>query len=233
LYTENSYSYVPIRKGVFMIGFLAVFLCVACFSTMQARSIKRSVMMHVLEEEVNGVVFTYRVDTLDGHHKETWVINGKPVSHEEYTNRILHEEALESQMSREEERRRLCEQQRFIMQEQRSLLKKIVHIECKGIEKYVEKLRDLRLQPYRIFGADSFATQEDFEVFVNKSFPGVQALLVDNESPLFKLQEAFEWLKPYQGRLIILYKATLQAARERSDDTRLLKDLLHVVSEAT
>jgi len=198
-----------------------------------ATMIKRSVMMHVLEEEIGGVVFTHRIDTINGQQKELWVIDGQQVEEHEYFDQLSEQEALERKKQRLEESRRIREQQRFVFQEQWAVLKKIVRCHVQVIEKYLNKLSDSRLQPYLAFSAESFSGQDVFDDFIKNEFLEAQNLVDGhNELSLEELQDVPSRLLPYQERIIKLYQDTLQIARERSDDTRLLKDLLHLVSEA-
>src|SRR5437016_13869178 len=103
-----------------MILFVAIFLGLASWPLgVQTRSLKRTVMMHVVEEVVNGVLFTQRTDTLDGTCREVWAIDGKAVPEAEYLQAMVHAEVQELQRLRQQEQQRISEQQQFRSEERR------------------------------------------------------------------------------------------------------------------
>lgn len=216
-----------------MIYYLIAIIHILFFShTIIYAGHKKSVMMYATEEKINGTTFMHRIDTIDGQRKEVWVIDGQQTTEYDYFDRVAQEEAVENKRLRQQESAKIREQQRFIAQEQAAILKKILCGDIQTIEKYLNKLSDARLRQYLMFEPASFVTQEELDAFIQEKLLKAQKLMDEVEPSLSELHETIDSLKPYGERAMLLYQHTLQAARERSDDTRLLKDLLHLVSES-
>lgn len=197
-----------------------------------AVNLKRSVMMHVTEYEVNKTVFMHRIDTIDGIRKEVWAVDGVQVPEHEYYDQFAAQQALEYKKQRQEEHEKIRKQQDFILQEQRAIYIKMVQHVLSIIEVYINKLSDTRLERYLTFHEDSFPTREAFDAFLHTELVKAQDLLRDGVHASFKEAQAIlESLQAYPERCKRLCQDTLQTAREHSDDTRLLKDLLHIVAE--
>lgn len=215
---------VPFIWGSFFVGAFSL-------GTIEGRTIKKSISVSVLEEIIDGKTFTHRIDVIDGKRKELRAIDGQQVSREEYEEEILEAEKQERRNERclqEEERIRQTD---FMASVQRSTLKKLISIAINQVKDQLHKISDKRIKPFFAFDEQTIASKNQLKQLKQQIIPDARSLLSDDEASLSELQTALTSLERYPARLRSFYQATIARAQMQSDDTRLLKDLLTIVSD--
>src|SRR5581483_9954495 len=99
---------------------------ISCFSMVQARSLEKTLSVYVIEEKVNGIIFTHRSDLLNGKLNEIWAINGQEVTGQHYQEAILNAEREERARIRSQEEEKRKQEQKFHIETQCAILKKLI-----------------------------------------------------------------------------------------------------------
>lgn len=204
-------------------------VCLFFIGAALPRSIDKSVSIYFVEEKVNGIPFTHRSDCIDGVKKEVWTIQGRAVAQEEYEEEILQAELQERRKERALQESRRRSQEEFAIKVQYQASKKLVRLLVPEVEAALKKLTDIRLEPYIHYTSHSFGSRADLDQ-VKADIAHAYDLLDQETVELADLQELYHTLELYPNRLQILYQDSVQNAIKKCDDTRLLKDLLELVS---
>jgi len=212
--------------------FLIIFLL--HISLIDAKSIKKVVTISVIEEQINGDTFVHRVDVIDGKKREQWAIDGKSVDHDTYIEHIIEAEKEELKRERLKQEEEDAKQRDFQIEMQHCLSKKMLSIVLKKIEKYLKKIDKYKLEQYIRYDSRSIPSEKEFDLVRHEYIPQVKNILnqSSNEVQLSQIKEMNELLNEYPERLHILFQDAIRNACDQSDDTKLLKELLELVSDS-
>ena len=188
-------------------------------------------MVTVKEEKINDSTFTHRVDIIDGKRKEVWALNGKSVIEEEYEEAVLEAEKEENRKERKKQKKLRRKHENFVLRSQRGCISKIIEQSIKQIRDELYRLEDQRLEPFLLFNEKTISSLKELEYIKNVLIAKARELLSQpDEIGLDELRSMMHRLEEYPERLRDFYYATVKNAQEQSDDTKLLKDLLSIVS---
>lgn len=184
------------------------------------------------KEVLGGKAFVYREDVANGVKKEAWTVDGKPVDSQEYEEALLD---AEKEVRREE--RRVAEEYRKRHQQARlsssfQLQKKLLRLQIEQVEVVLKRFDHHRLTPFLSFDKEKTLSQEDFEHIDQALLDQAKKLLytADQEIDLPTLATMIEKFDMLPTRLQDLFHATVNNAIKRCDDTKVLKELLGVLS---
>jgi len=184
------------------------------------------------KEVIGGTSFVYREDVANGVKKEAWTVDGKPVDFQEYEENLLD---AEKEVRRQE--RRVAEECRKRHQQARlsstfQLQKKLLRLQIEQVEVVLKRFDDHRLTPFLLFDKEKTLSQEDFKHIDQTLLDQAKKLLytADQEVDLPTLATMIEKFDVLPGRLQDLFHATVNNAIKRCDDTKVLKELLGVLS---
>lgn len=181
------------------------------------------------QERIDGKDFVHRVEILDGKQRNVWMVNGENVAEEVYEEEVLAAEMNERREERRNERKEQVADYFFKQEAHTSLLKKLLYHASKEIEEELVRLAQYNLSPYYVFSAETYATLQDFDDLSHQLVPDAQEALEQGDD-IARMSEIYEQLQEHVDRLRQFVRATTLRAIEECDDTRVLKELLHVVS---
>ncbi|MBN1549506.1 hypothetical protein JW872_02495 [Candidatus Babeliales bacterium] len=191
-----------------------------------------------VEEKVNNAIFAHRVDIIDGVAQDRWLINGQKVSAEEYEEALLDSEKEE----RREERRRVealkrreeeaeAQHQVFIHDARKDIARKRLELVIKNVESELLKVKEPKLEPYLVFDRQTVASADLFNQLQIDSLPEAKRLIaLGHDVQEEDLSRTADQLEAFGPRLRDMFRLTVKQAINQCDDTRLLKELLEIVS---
>lgn len=188
-------------------------------------------MVTVKEEKINDSTFTHRVDIIDGRRKEVWAINGKSATEDDYEEAVLEAEKEEHRQERKKQKKIRHKHEKFVLGAQVGCISKIIEHSIKKIRDELYRLEDQRLEPFLAFDSATISSAKELEYIKFVLLAKARELLAQSdEIGLDELRSMMNRLQEYPERLRDFYYATVKSAQEQSDDTKLLKDLLSMVS---
>ncbi len=203
--------------------------------------IRQDIWIHVTEQAVDGATFVHRVDLNNGVRSERWMINGSQVPEDAFEHELAEAQQRAWLAERVQQRAREREQEEvrrqesiFYFQAQRALARKQLVLVICDVESALERVRDERIARYHAFSPETIAEQEELDELRTQLLADARLLLNDDDDEEPTACEVFretaEQLEPYIERLHGLYRATVKRAIDVCDDTRMLKELLTLVS---
>lgn len=192
-------------------------------------AVRKLVSVTVIEDIINGVTFTHRIDYLDGAAKELWAINGVATSANEFEQQIHEQERIERSKERSQQAERVRAQMQFHDEFQRMCQLKIIRKLMQEIRSLIHAIENPRLQPFIVYAQHTVASSKDFQERI-RSVLQEEAHFTANNAQLtnIQIQEFLTRLEPMPEQLQQLYQQTLKNACNQSDDTALLKELLQL-----
>ena len=189
----------------------------------------RIVTAHLAEEKINGHTFMYRLDVVDGRKKEQWGINGRPVAHIDYDQRILEQELEERRKEREQ-----AYQKQIRLAELRSdwasqAVKKLLASTLQEIERGLAQFNRYELNPYLVYSPTSFIDEIDLVTLRDQTVGEVHQVLSENFDPE-QAKEKLSLIQAYPQKIASLFEATVQNAINNCDDPKKLKNWLQMLS---
>ncbi len=208
----------------------AIIFCLLAFVGINGRTLEKVLQVSIIEERVNGDLYSHRMDTVDGVQTQRWLINGKEIDEASYEKRLFKADALERKQERQKQKRMLQSRHSSIDTLQRTILQRTLKDLLYEIKQQLAKVSDYRLRNYLIFSDDTVQSLDELDRLHNQIIPEADDLLRNQDSTLSLLQSMITQLENYPERLASLFSQSVEQACAHSDDTRLLKDLLNCVS---
>ena len=213
------------------ICFFVCFTLVSLFFQVQCglREVEE-LSVYYKKEILNGKTFVYREDVANGVKKQTWTIDSDLVDQETFEETVLESE----KQVRRKERRQQMNRREFLIQERAisvvALHKKLLRLLIEQVETVLKKFDDHRLGSFLIF--DQSFSRDEFESIEADLIQSAKQVLYSagDDSDVSPLAAIIEKLDGLEGRLHDLFQTTVNSAIKRCDDTRMLKDLLVIVS---
>jgi hypothetical protein len=193
---------------------------------------------------IEEVVLFKRVEKLDGHefvHIEResngsrevkYWIDSKVAEKDEFMRARLEakeQEWIEKEKMDEDKRIQAYE---FRCRARHTIAQKLISQELQKIEHMLKQLKAYTLTPYFVFGDGSFGSQEEFDQLVGRVVPQAHELLKKEWSTVddAELTSMLNELTKYNEKMHNFLELTYEKAIEKSDDTKLLKQLFEVVA---
>lgn len=196
-----------------------------------SRSVTKSISIDYIEEKVNGVVFTYRCDVIDGVIEEVWTVAGKKIDKNDYEKKILEQELEERRQQRDREYEARMQKLTFKESASRIAYQKLLsEISCQ-LEELFDKFHTHDLIPLIVFSEDTIASSKLLHRLQTKELAAIKKLVSDSNAEVIKLQKMYENFANYPERLMQCLYQTVQHAVSTVDDTKQLKDLLVLISQ--
>lgn len=218
------------------LGLFFIFFGVMGGNSLVAK-VERAVSVELIEERINGRLFSYRLEVVQGNkvqntRKEQWVVDSQVLSQEEYEATIDKERLEELREKRQKERQSRLEKYEFNQAQRVALTKKIVRQLVEKIEDDCKKFNNYNLDHYMAYTDTTIASEIDFlNIPTHYLEPARQLLLASDDSFSFeKAQEIIDVLERYPIKLQGLFEDTVKNAIAYCDDTQRLKKLLEVIS---
>jgi hypothetical protein len=201
--------------------------------------VKKETYIRYIREEADGQVFAHRAKVADGVVETVWTINDKPVSEEDYHERYVAARTSELKVERQAQQaaqhaheQELAEQQKFARNARVLVHKKAVQEQIGAIEKLLAQVKNPRLEPYYVFGEQSFASRELFLQVSNELITQAKVTVARSEDELTEteLMTLATQLEQQPTRLRNFYRNTVKHAINSCDDTRMLKEFLELLA---
>lgn len=219
----------PQVKRLAISVFFGLFVVTA---SLNARLVQKTIKVSVIEEVINNKTFTHRVDIINGKRDERWALDGRVVDRQEFQEEFLdaQKEELRQEYLKQEETQKKHDE--FTMQFQRDSFAKIIEISLSKINDELARVSDKRLEPFLAFEKNTIASAQELDTLQNSTLVRAHEVLKQKyDIPLDELRTMMTTLEPFADRIRDFYYATVKNAQDRSDDTKLLKDLLAMISE--
>jgi len=182
------------------------------------------------KEILNGKTFVYREDIANGVKKQVWTVDGASVDCELFEESILQAEKEVRRFERRQQmaRREALQRERAVAVAQ--LHKKLLRLLIDRVQVALKKFDDHRLGPFLLF--DQSFSRDEFESIESQLLTRAKQILygVEDQENVEPLLAMIEKLDGLDARLHDLFQTTVNGAIKRCDDTRMLKDLLAIVS---
>ncbi len=199
---------------------------------------KKETFVRLVQEDINGTMFTHRAKVQEGNIEDTWTINGKHVDGDEYeatylkakTAELQQERQLREQQNRQHEME-IAQQQKFAKLARIGIHKRTLHEAIELTEQELQKLNDERLTPYRVFDVTTYPSQEHLSQ-LNRQLNKAKQIVAENEEDLTErsIVQICQDLADHPGRLREFYRASIKQAINTCDNTQLLKEFLELLA---
>ena len=182
------------------------------------------------EETIEGLTFKHVLELENATKKETYTINNKSVTPEEYEKQLLEAEKEASKRDRrtlQEERLKTYETQYKGQVKQSQLeLKKVLG----SVTEQLNQIFNERLAPFLLYGRDTL-TDEQITALNETLIPQATKLLENSPETIDikKIQELKAELSRLLPRLHAFFIASVNNGIDKADDTKLLKELLSLL----
>lgn len=181
------------------------------------------------KEVVDDLVFVYREDVANGVRKQVWSIDGKSVDYEQFEDALLEAEKSARRVERRKKMERRKKNQENLSIAATELYKKLLRLFIVEIEDMLQKFDDHRLVPFLTF--NQLFSKQEFESIEKELLPEAKSILYSDDSKdIGALSEMVAKLESLPERLDDFFHITVNEAIKLCDDTRMLKDLLGVIS---
>jgi len=200
------------------------------FSVYPKRTVE-VVSVYCKKEVINEKVFIHRDDLVNSERKEIWSVDGQLVSQNEYEEVILDAEKEVRRQERKIQEERRKKDQAFKDEVMLVLQKKILRLTVENIDEQLKKFDSHNLENFLAYKEDTIS-QELFENLKEELLPEAKRLL-------YKKDEDYNWadmnlmvakVENLDEKLESLFQDTVRNAIKQCDDTKVLKDLLELVS---
>ncbi|HJM68981.1 MAG TPA: hypothetical protein QGF02_03485 [Candidatus Babeliales bacterium] len=182
------------------------------------------------KEDIGGIIFDYRHERINGKISEEWRINQEPVDQETFKKKHFaaqQQEWEQEQLAAQQERER---QQKSHSRARIAILQKLTAQARDSIEVLVKKLDNQLFDGFRAWGDDTIVSIQEFRHLKAVVLPKIaQVIDLDKVGDICAYEKLINKLSVLEGRLEQLYAQTLNQAISKSDDSRVLKELLELV----
>lgn len=220
-------------KNMYYIKLLIMLLSIAF--TSYSVVLEKDRLTRYVEERVHKTVFIYRLTITDGVKKESFALNGHPVNAEEYYKaRVAAEQAeVEERCAQVQEKDQALAKKYDL---QRKARVKIAINELKPdtmtLEEALKKVYDPRLIDFWKFSSTSITGPEELTQLIEKEIPQAYKLIacLSGELDVYQLDKTHGTITQALPRVIRLFNDTVENAIDTCTDTRVLKELLTLLT---
>ena len=199
--------------------------------------VERHLSVELIEERINGVLFSYRYDHQIGCKvevslKEQWLIDNKPVKKDEYDERIAREMVVQITLEREAKRQERVAMIEFKNTQQIALFRKLLISMMEEIKKSYARFAYYDLEAYLTYSNDTICSEVEFRSLLTQVCDPIKHLLSlnDDEFSCKRAEAVLDTVDKYPKKLQVLFENTVKKAIRECDNTTRLKKLLEVVS---
>ncbi len=165
-------------------------------------------------------------------------MNGAFVAEADWEDALLEAEKVERRMERRrvealrvKEEMEIAQQQESVGKLRASIERKRLNLLLAQIDAELVRVKDAKIIPYHVFRDTTFATSKSFFQFCDELIPQARALCeLDNSASEGDLSSMIAQLESAPTQLRLFFRATIDNAINKCDDTRLLKELLESVA---
>jgi hypothetical protein len=207
------------------------------FTMPLAAVVVKETVIRYTEEHINGVVFKVRSDLTNGVLTERKAINDKQVSPDEFAQQKetalladIRRQREEDENKRRQQETQDADQQIFNQRARCAIFKKQIALLVKDVEQELGRMRKQTLDSYVTFEDPVISSREQFEDIERVVIPSAKTLLSADNLTELELNSMIRRLEKIPDSLRRLSQSTITHAINKSDDTKLLKELLNMVN---
>ncbi len=189
----------------------------------QVRSIEEK------QELVAGKVFLQRYKNLEGVVSWYWFIDGQSVDREIFEEQFSQAVAQDALDELRKNATRAAERQEFELLARNALYKKLAGTLQEEIVSYLVRFVAIDLKPFFVFSSQTFVSRDEFEeacAWVKQDV----AEHFENAAGERELDAIVRRFEQLFAKFEQFYQATIKRAIDECSDTRVLKELLSLVS---
>jgi len=192
------------------------------------------VSIYCKKEIIDEKTFIHREDIVNNEKKELWSIDGNNVEFAEYEQAILEAEKNIRKKERQAEETRRKEAQEFKNEAIFALNKKILRLKIETAENILKKFNNHNLSNFLNLDKNKIFSKKEFERLQNTFLPECKKFVytADKNTDLLELSDMIAKIDTIPDKLNSLFYDTVRNAIGQCDDTKVLKELLEVVSQA-
>lgn len=192
------------------------------WGNLSCRTVLKQCAIFYTEEKVNGTLFTHKRELSSGKQHDNYSIDGRAVDGESFEETLLNAHTEERRRERAQERDVQLQEYVFKHEAQVNLLQKLLKIIRTEIFQEIQKFEQYHLEPYCVFDLVTIANQQEYDMLkFNTNF---------DQLDISELEALYKKLEPYPDKLRKFSRNAIQRAIAECTDTKLLKELLVLVS---
>ncbi len=195
------------------------------------KKIERKVSVDLVEERINGKLFSSRIDVTNGSLKGSWSIDGKQVQEDLFKETRKEEIIKELEIEESLQNQKRLEELRFKQEQQILVTKKIIKSLVITIEKNIAQFKDQNLVNYIKYSHDTIPSEIEFSALSVQKLEQARHLATTTNTE-FSCDEGDKMiaiLEDYPAKLQKLFQQTVKYAIEQCTDTQQLKKLLDII----
>lgn len=208
-----------------------IILCLFMGTQLTAKRIERTLSVDLIEERINGKLFSSHIEVTNGSLKESWSIDGKPVDHDDYTEARKEETLKEFDLEEHSQYKKRLEIYEFKQEQRIAATKKLIKSLIIDIEKILTQFKDYNVASYMRYSADTVPSEIEFLALSSQKLDQARHLATteNNEFSCDEGDKMIATLEDYPAKLQKLFQQTVKYAIDQCTDSRQLKKLLDIV----
>ncbi|HAU30382.1 MAG: hypothetical protein UV79_C0009G0019 [candidate division TM6 bacterium GW2011_GWF2_43_17] len=217
-----------LSKKKFWIEAVAFFvLAEGC--VLSARSLVQIRSIEERQETIADKVFLQRRKNLEGVVSRFWFVDGQPVDQAAFEEQLSLAAAQDAVNDLRQEEARFIERHEFARVSRKALYKKLAATIQEEILAYLTRVTIIDLSSFFEFSSCTFDSQMEFEAAYRwvRQDVNVELDASENDEALYDVMLRYEQL---QKKIELFYQAAIKRAIDECSDTRVLKELLTLVS---
>ncbi len=184
-----------------------------------------------IEEVFNSKTFIDKKKINNGTEIQEFFVDANPVIKDLYIKEKMEAKFNELQLMNKIKEEKSENERKFKKKSEFFILKKLIRINLKDLENYIEKLKENNLEKFYSFSPQTFNSLDNFQVLENEFIPEAKFTInqTNDELTVDLLHQMLDKIESYLDKINEFYKNTINNAIELCDDTKLLKDLLELI----
>ncbi|HLB43286.1 hypothetical protein A3F06_04130 [candidate division TM6 bacterium RIFCSPHIGHO2_12_FULL_36_22] len=182
------------------------------------------------KEDIGGIIFDYRHESVNGKICDEWRINQEPVEQEIFKNKLFAAQQQEwelEQLAAQQEREQY---QKEHSQARVAVLQKLTAQAKDTIEGLLKRLDNPLFGAFMAYQPDTIGSMQELHHLKKVVLPKItQVINLEKVGDVCAYEKLINKLATLEGRLERLYIQTLNQAISKSDDSCVLKKLLELV----
>lgn len=209
-----------------------------CQGVLHARGVIETVSIHYTKEMADGKAFICKQEVVNGAITNHWLVDNNQVEQMVYEVELVKARVHDAQKEHEDIARKRLQTQSMQTAALRTGYRKMLIMQCERIDELLSRLDDVRIKPYIAFDTHTMGvstmTSKEFENMVSVVYKHAKELIAldDSQATLFECSQMVDHLDAVPDQLQKLFYASIDNAMLQCSDTKLLKELLELITHA-
>ena len=181
------------------------------------------------KDDIGGIIFDYRHESLNGKTLEEWRINQEPVDKVAFDKRRIDAQQQEWEQERVKAEQDRQKKQDSLSQSRITIMKKLISQSHDAIGALVNKVDNPLFAGFIAWSPETIGSMQEFTHLKSEMLPKmIQVIGLEKIEDICVYERLITKLEQLEGRLGSLYSQTLNQAISKSDDSQVLKKLLEL-----